>query len=92
MNDMRGIADESKPRSNESTRNPQPERMRVARAGDRNIAEREAKAPLERGMKFSIGQGDDAVRFPAFFRPYNGRSPSGQRQNRKRSRQDQNLL
>src|SRR5262249_60405342 len=77
--------------------NRKPERMAAARGDRRDLAEVRAEAPLELGMKFRVGQRDDARRLLRLLGPHDRRAvaPSGiacERQDRERPSREKMLL
>src|SRR5580700_1548129 len=64
----------------------------VAPAENRNIAEVQTEALLELGMKFAVGQRDDAVSVGAALGPHDRASSIAQRQDRERAAGQEMLL
>ena len=68
MNDVRGVADQRQPLGDEAARGEQAERKGAARAGDLDVAELQAEALFQFGVKFRVGQRDDALGFARCLR------------------------
>ena len=66
--------------------------MDAALAHDLDLAKMKPEAPLQLGVKLRIGQRNQAPRFLRFLGPHDGRAPSGERKNRKRSGGQEMLL
>src|SRR6516225_2816477 len=66
--------------------------MDAALAHDLDLAKMKPEAPLQLGVKFLVGQRNQAPRFLRFLGPHDGRAPSGERKNRKRSGGQEMLL
>ena len=89
MDDVGGIAHEREAIGDERARHRQAERMDAARADRGDLAETETEAPLELGVKFRIGQRDEARRLLRLLGPHDRRTVAhggiaGQRQDCKR--------
>ena len=61
MDHVGGIADQREALGDEGARHRKAERIGAARADRRDLAEMQAEAPLELGVKLSVGQRDDAL-------------------------------
>src|SRR5262249_56488790 len=95
--DRRGTADEREASGDDRPRHRKTKRMDAARADRRDFAEMEAEAPLELGMKFRVGQRDDARRLSRLFGPHDRRAVTHrdiarQRQDRERPGREKMLL
>ena len=85
MNDVRSIADQRQPLGDERASGEQPERKCAARPDHRDVAELQAKAFLQLGVEFIVGQRDDAFRLARGLGPHDGRAFSRERQDRERA-------
>ena len=84
MNDVRGVADQRQPLADERARGEQPERKGAARPDHFDVAEMQAEALLQLGVKFLVGQRDDALGLARGFGPHDRRALSRERQDRER--------
>ena len=73
-------------------RDRQPQRISAARPGDRDVAEMQAEALFQLGVKLLVRQRDDARGLAAFLRPDDGRAIAGERQNGERPGRQKMLL
>ena len=74
---MGGVADQRDPFRDKRARNRQPERKRTARPGRADLAEMQAEALLQLGMKARVVERDDALGLARLLR--SRRSTSGGR-------------
>ncbi len=84
MDHVGGIADQREALGDEGARHRKAERIGPARADRRDLAEMQAEAALELGMKLRIGQRNDALGLGACSvqtiderRPFSGRIANG---------------
>src|SRR6266702_6123026 len=86
MDYMRGVADQRHPFGDEGARDEIAERKRARLVERLDLAEMQAKAPLELGVEFVLAQRRDPGRFLAILGPHQRRAVALQRQDRKRPR------
>ena len=89
---MRGIADQREPLGDERARDEQPERKGAARPDHLDVAEMQAEAPLQLGVKFIVRQRDDALGLARRLGPHDRGAVAGQRQDRERAGRQEMLL
>ena len=90
MNDVRGVADQRQPLGDEFARREQAERKGAARSDHFQLAEMQAEALFQFGVKFRIRQRDDALGLARVFGPDDRAALAGQRQDRERARPGEN--
>src|SRR5437667_213848 len=80
------------PRGDERARHRKAERIGAARAVGLDVAEMQPEPPFQLGVKFIVGQRDDARGLARLLGPDDGGAAALQRQDRKRSGREEMLV
>src|SRR4029079_19167116 len=89
MDYVSGAPDQRQPLADKAPRSEQPEWKRTSRPHNFNVAELQAEAFFELGVKFAVGQRNNALCFTESLGPHDRATPAPERQDCHKARRPQ---